>query len=95
MMTAILWGVVRPDMWAWALGYGFATITLLSLAHNSGVRKGNKSAISTELSQQDEDTRDEVSTAEAQLEAFETTLAIKRIMFNSRFHLKNHQPEIE
>ena len=33
---SILWVLVRPDLWAWGLGFAVITITMLTLAHNAG-----------------------------------------------------------
>ena len=72
---SILWVLVRPDLWAWGLGFAVITITMLTLAHNAGVRKGRESAMSVEPVPQDKEKPNEKTTAEAQLEAFETALA--------------------
>jgi len=37
---SILWVLVRPDLWVWALGFAVITTTMLVLAHNEGVKQG-------------------------------------------------------
>ena len=71
----ILWLLVRPDLWAWAMGFAVITITMLRLAHNVGVRQGFESAMSAQPVPQDKEKPDESSIAQARLEAFETVLA--------------------
>ena len=72
---SILWVLVRPDLWAWALGFAVITTTILTLAHNAGVRQGRESLMSAEPFPQDKEKPEEKSIEEAQLEAFETVLA--------------------
>lgn len=72
---SILWMLIRPDLWAWALGFAVITITMLTLAHNAGVRQGREGAISAEPVPQNKEKPDEKTMAEARLEAFETVLA--------------------
>ena len=72
---SILWVLIRPDLWAWALGFAVITITMLTLAHNAGMRQGRESAMSAEPIPQDKEKADEKTIAEARLEAFETALA--------------------
>jgi hypothetical protein len=72
---SILWVLIRPDLWAWALGFAVITITMLRLAHNAGMRQGHESAISAESIPQVKEKADEKTVAEARLEAFETALA--------------------
>lgn len=72
---SILWVFIRPDFWAWALGFAVITITMLTLAHNAGVRQGRESAMSAEPVPQDKEKPDEKTIADAKLEAFETGLA--------------------
>lgn len=72
---SILWVFVRPDLWAWALGFAVITITILALAHNAGVRQGRESAMSAQPVPEDKEKPDEKTIAETRLEAFETALA--------------------
>ena len=72
---SILWVLVRPDLWAWALGFSVITITMLTLAHNAGVRQGLESAMNAQPVPQDKEKPDESSIAEARLENFKTVLA--------------------
>lgn len=72
---SILWVLIRPDLWAWALGFAVITITMLTLAFNAGKRQGRESAISAEPIPQHIEKTDEKSIAKARLEAFETALA--------------------
>ena len=72
---SILWALVRPDLWAWAFGFAVITITMLTLAHNAGVRQGRECAMSAEPLPQDKEKPEEKTIAEARLEAFETALA--------------------
>ena len=72
---SILWVLIRPDLWAWALGFAVITITMLTLAHNAGVRQGRESAMSAEPVPQDKEEPDEKTIAEPRLQAFETALA--------------------
>ena len=72
---SILCVLVRPDLWAWGLGFAVITITMLTLAHNAGVRKGRESAMSAVPVPQGKEKPDEKTIAEARLEAFETGLA--------------------
>ena len=69
------WVLIRPDLWAWALGFAVITITMLTLAHNAGVRQGYESAMSANSVPQDKEKPDEKTIAETRLEAFETVLA--------------------
>ncbi len=55
---SILWVLVRPDLWAWALGFAVIAITMLTLAHNAGVRQGHESAMSAEPFPQDKEKHD-------------------------------------
>jgi len=72
---SILWVLARPDLWAWALGFAVITLTMLRLAHNAGVKQGLESAMTPQRVPQDKEKPDEISMAEAQLEAFETGMA--------------------
>ena len=72
---SILWVLIRPDLWAWALGFAVITISMLTLAHNAGMRQGRESAMSAEPIPQDKEKVDEKTIAEARLDAFETGLA--------------------
>ena len=45
---SILWVLVRPDLWGWVLCFTVITITILTLAHNAGVRQGLESAMSVQ-----------------------------------------------
>ena len=72
---SILWVLIRPDLWAWALGFAVITITMLTLAHNAGMRQGRESAMSAEPIPQDKEKADEKTIAAARLEAFEKALA--------------------
>ena len=72
---SILWMLVRPDLWVWALGFAAITITMLVLAHNKGVRQGFESAKSTQPVREDKDEPEEKTEAKARLEAFEAGLA--------------------
>ena len=69
------WGLIRPDLWTWALGFAVITITMLTLAHNAGVMQGHKSEMTANSVAQDKEKADEKSIAETRLEAFETALA--------------------
>lgn len=71
---SILWVLVRPDLWVWALVFAVITITMLVLAHNEGVRQGFESAKSTQPVPEDKVEPEEKSEAEARLEAFETAM---------------------
>jgi len=70
-----LWALIRPDLWAWALGIAIIAITMFKLTYNSGVRHGRKSAMSAKTVPQDKEKPEEKSIEEARLEAFETVLA--------------------
>lgn len=72
---SILWALVRPDLWAWALGIAIIAITMLKLTYNSGVRHGRKSTMSVKTVPQDKEKPEEKSIEEARLEAFESVLA--------------------
>lgn len=72
---SILWVLVRPDLWAWALGFSVITITILTLAHNAGVRQGLESAMNAQAVPQDKEQPDEISIAEARLKSFQGVLA--------------------
>ena len=72
---SILWMLVRPDLWVWALGFAAITITILVLAHNEGVRQGFESAKSTQPVPEVKDEPEEKTEAKARLEAFEAGLA--------------------
>ena len=72
---SILWVLVRPGLWVWALGFAIITITMLVLAHNEGVRQGFESAKSTQAVPEDKEKPDEKTIAESRLEAFEAVLA--------------------
>ncbi len=72
---SILWVLIRPDLWAWALGFAVITISMLTLAQNAGVRQGREGAVSAESVPQTKEKPDEKTMAEARLEACETVLA--------------------
>ena len=72
---SILWVLVRPDLWVWALGFAAITITMLVLAHNEGVRQGLESAKSTQPVPEVKEEPEEKTEAEARLEAFEAVVA--------------------
>lgn len=72
---SVLWVLIRPDLWVWALGFAVITITMLTLAHNAGMRQGRESAMSGEPIPQDKEKADENTIVEARLDAFETSLA--------------------
>ncbi len=71
---SILWVLVRPDLWAWALGFAVFTITMLALAHNAGARQGRESAMSAQQVPEDKEKPDEKTIEEAQLEALNGVL---------------------
>ncbi len=52
---SILWVLVRPDLWVWALGFVVITITMLKLSHKAGVRQGRESLINAEPFPQDKE----------------------------------------
>lgn len=72
---SILWVLVRPDLWGWVLCFTVITITILTLAHNAGVRQGLESAMSVQPVPKDKVESDESSIAQKRLEAFEAVLA--------------------
>lgn len=72
---SVLWVLIRPDLWAWALGVAVIAITMLTLAHKAGERLGRESAMSAEPMLRDKEKADEKTIAEGRLEAFETALA--------------------
>lgn len=71
---SILWVLVRPDLWVWALGFAVITITMLRLAHSAGAKQGLESAMTSQRVPQDRERPDEISMAEARLKAFETVM---------------------
>lgn len=72
---SILWVLVRPDLWVWALGFAVITTTMLVMAHNEGVKQGFEIAKSTQPVTEDNEEPEEKTEAEARLEAFEAVLA--------------------
>ena len=52
VVGSIFWGVLRPDMWAWALGFAVLVMTLLSIAFNAGVKQGHEQTIIAEAALQ-------------------------------------------
>ncbi len=72
---SILWVLIRPDLWVWALGIAVITITMLKVAHKAGVRQGLENAMNTQPVPQDKEKPEEKSIEEARLEAFESVLA--------------------
>ena len=72
---SILWVLIRPDLWVWALCFAVFTIIMLALARNAGVRHGRESMKSAEPSLLDKDQPEEKSIEEAQLEAIESVMA--------------------
>ncbi len=71
---SILWVLVRPDLWLWALGFAVITITMLVLAHNEGVRQGFESAKSVQPVPEDTEEPEEKTEAEARIDAFQAVL---------------------
>ena len=72
---SILWVLVRPDLWVWALAFAVITITMFVLAHNEGVSQGYESIKSTQPVLEDKDELEEKPEAQVRLEAFEAVLA--------------------
>ena len=72
---SILWVLVRPDLWVWALGFAVITTTMLVLAHNDGVRQGFEGAKRTQPVTEYNVEPEEQTEAEARLKTFEAVLA--------------------
>jgi hypothetical protein len=72
---SIVWVLVRPDLWVWALCFAVFTIIMLAHAHNAGMRQGRESLKSSEPFSQDKDKPEEKSIEESQLEAIESVMA--------------------
>lgn len=75
LTLSTFWVLVRPDLWAWALGFAVITLIMLKMSHNAGVRQGLESAMKAQPVPQDKVKPEEKTIDETRLEAFQTVMA--------------------
>jgi len=76
LALAVIWVVVRPDLWPWALGFVVVCTTMVKLAHKNGVKQGLEGAISMNSDSQGKQISDKNSPAEDQFEAFNSAVTV-------------------
>ncbi len=75
VITSILLGLIRTDLWALALGFAIFTITLIFITYNAGLRQGYETRTIAHAEIPNGDMPKQKTEAEIRLEMFDEALA--------------------